>query len=40
VRSGIPPELAKTGEVVQQAHDMPLSRGALAPACGFTVSSL
>lgn len=26
----IPPELAKTGEVVQQAHDVPLSRAALA----------
>lgn len=26
----IPPHLAKTGEVVQQAHDVPLSKGAVA----------
>jgi integrase len=26
----IPPQLAKTGEVVQQAHEVPLSNGALA----------
>lgn len=26
----IPPQLAKTGEIVQQAHDIPLSKGAIA----------
>ena len=30
----IPPHLAKTGEVVQQAHDVPLSKGAVAILSG------